>query len=161
MEPEIRVSTTVRTHDDPAKVVESVRSIFPDWNPDETLVRSDFPIRRESREIVGSIETMDNLLSILRENRILDTALDAMAMEADREGTVFRISRQSAIIGKISFVLGSDPLGGVIEISLTGSDIVIWLEQFTWHSGRENVPREVGDELAMSPSGEASDWFGR
>ena len=161
MEPEIRVSTTVRTHDDPAKVVESVRSIFPDWNPDETLVRSDFPIRRESREIVGSIETMDNLLSILRENRILDTALDAMAMEADLEGTVFRISRQSAIIGKISFVLGSDPLGGVIEISLTGSDIVIWLEQFTWHSGRENVPREVGDELAMSSSGEASDWFGR
>jgi len=161
MEPEIRVSTTVRTHDDPAKVIESVRSIFPDWNPDDTLVRSSFPIRRESRKIVGSIETMDNLQSILRENRILDTALDAMAMEADLEGTVFRISRQSAIIGKISFVLGPDPLGGVIEISLTGSDIVIWLEQFTWHSGRENVPREVGDELAMSSSGEASDWFGR
>jgi len=159
VEPEILVSTMFRSHDDPIKVVDSVRSVFPEWNPEGIPDQSDFPISRESEIISESVDSLDNLLSILRENRILDTALDAMAMEADDEGTVFRISRQSASIGKVSFVLGESPLGGTMEVSLNGSEIVLWLEQNTWHSGRDDVPREVGDELAMAASGEASEWF--
>ena len=160
MEPEILVSTVVRSHDDPNKVVDSVRSIFPEWSPKRTLEKSDIPLRRDSEEISGNVDSLDNLLSILRDNRVLDTALDAMAMQADEEGTVFRLSRQSASIGKVSFVLEGSPLGGTMEISLTGRDIVIWLEQATWHNGRDIVPREVGDELAMTEDGEASEWFG-
>ena len=160
MEPEILVSTVVRSHDDPNKVVDSVRSIFPEWSPKRTLEKSDFPLRRDSEEISGNVDSLDNLLSILRDNRVLDTALDAMAMQADEEGTVFSLSRQSASIGKVSFVLEGSPLGGTMEISLTGRDIVIWLEQATWHNGRDIVPREVGDELAMAEDGEASEWFG-
>jgi len=159
VEPEIRVSTMIRSHDDPSKVVDSVRSIFPEWNPKGVPGQSDFPICRESVIIRGSADSLDNLLSILRESRVLDTALDAMSMEADDEGTVFRISRQSASIGKVSFVLGESPLGGTMEVSLSGSGIVLWLEQNTWHSGRDYVPREVGDELAMTASGDASEWF--
>ena len=160
MEPVILVSTVVRSHDDPNKVVDSVRSIFPEWSPKRTLEKSDFPLRRDSEEISGNVDSLDSLLSILRDNRVLDTALDAMAMQADEEGTVFRLSRQSASIGKVSFVLEGSPLGGTMEISLTGRDIVIWLEQATWHNGRDIVPREVGDELAMTEDGEASEWFG-
>ena len=160
MEPEILVSTIVRSHDDPNKVVDSVRSIFPEWSPKRTLEKSDFPLRRDSEEISGNVDSLDNLLAILRDNRVLDTALDAMAMQADEEGTVFRLSRQSASIGKGSFVLEGNPLGGTMEVSLTGRDIVIWLEQATWHNGRDIVPREVGDELAMTEDGEASEWFG-
>ena len=160
MEPVILVSTVVRSHDDPNKVVDSVRSIFPEWSPKRTLEKSDFPSRRDSEEISGNVDSLDNLLAILRDNRVLDTALDAMAMQADEEGTVFRLSRQSASIGKVSFVLEGSPLGGTMEISLTGRDIVIWLEQATWHNGRDIVPREVGDELAMTEDGEASEWFG-
>ena len=159
MEPEILVSTIVRSHDDPNKVVQSVRSIFPEWSPKSTLEKSDFPINRDSEEISGSVDSLDNLLSILRDNRVLDTALDAMAMQADEEGTVFSLSRQSASIGKVSFVLGESPLGGTMEISLTGREIVIWLEQATWHTGRDIVPREVGDELAMTEDGVASEWL--
>ena len=159
MEPEILVSTIVRSHDDPDKVVQSVRSIFPDWSPKSTLEKSDFPINRDSEEISGSVDSLDNLLSILRDSRVLDTALDAMAMQADEEGTVFSLSRQSASIGKVSFVLGESPLGGTMEISLTGREIVIWLEQATWHTGRDIVPREVGDELAMTEDGVASEWL--
>lgn len=160
MEPVILVSTVVRSHDDPNKVVDSVRSIFPEWSPKRTLEKSDFPLRRDSEEISGNVDSLDNLLAILRDNRVLDTALDAMAMQADEEGTVFSLSRQSASIGKVSFVLEGSPLGGTMEISLTGRDIVIWLEQATWHNGRDIVPREVGDELAMTEDGEASEWFG-
>ena len=149
MEPVILVSTVVRSHDDPNKVVDSVRSIFPEWSPKRTLEKSDFPLRRDSEEISGNVDSLDNLLAILRDNRVLDTALDAMAMQADEEGTVFSLSRQSASIGKVSFVLEGSPLGGTMEVSLTGRDIVIWLEQATWHNGRDIVPREVGDELAI------------
>ena len=83
-----------------------------------------------------------------------------MAMEADEEGTVFSLSRQSASIGKVSFVLGDRPLGGTMEVSLAGQDIFLCLEQVTWHNGRDSVPREVGDELAMTENGEAVEWFG-
>jgi hypothetical protein len=159
VEPEIRVSTIVRSHDNPDSVVESVRSIFPDWNPDNSPKHSDFPVSRDSEEISGFAGSLDNLLSKLRENRVLDTALDAMAMEADEEGTVFSLSRQSASIGKVSFVLGDRPLGGTMEVSLAGQDIFLWLEQVTWHNGRDSVPREVGDELAMTENGEAVEWF--
>jgi len=159
MEPEIRVSTVVRSHEDPDRVVECVRSIFPDWSPDNVPENSDFPISRDCEEISGTADSLDNLLSKLRENRVLDTALDAMAMQADDEGTVFSLSRQSASIGKVSFVLGDKPLGGTMEVSLSGRDVVLWLEQATWHNGRDTVPREVGDELAMTETGEATEWF--
>ena len=92
MEPVILVSTVVRSHDDPNKVVDSVRSIFPEWSPKRTLEKSDFPLRRDSEEISGNVDSLDNLLAILRDNRVLDTALDAMAMQADEEGTVFSLS---------------------------------------------------------------------
>ena len=159
MEPEILVSTIVRSHDDPGKVIDSVRSIFPDWSPKNAPEHSDFPIMRDSEEISGKADSLDNLISILRENRVLDTALDAMAMRADEEGTIFSLSRQSASIGKASFVLEESPLGGTMEISLNGRDIVLWLEQATWHKGRDIVPREVGDELSMTETGEAAEWF--
>ncbi|MDG1541040.1 MAG: RNA-binding domain-containing protein [Candidatus Thalassarchaeaceae archaeon] len=159
MEPEIVVSTIVRSHDDPGKVIDSVRSIFPDWSPKNAPEHSDFPIIRDSEEISGKADSLDNLMSILRESRVLDTALDAMAMQADEEGTIFSLSRQSASIGKASFVLEESPLGGTMEISLTGRDIVLWLEQATWHNGRDIVPREVGDDLSMTETGEAAEWF--
>ncbi len=82
-----------------------------------------------------------------------------MAMKSKEDGTSFKLSRQSASIGKVSFVLEGSTLGGVIEVSLVGQDIVLWLEQQTWHNGRENVPREVGDEFSMTEYGEATEWF--
>tara|TARA_B100000287_G_scaffold403085_1_gene424557 strand:- start:997 stop:1485 length:489 start_codon:yes stop_codon:yes gene_type:complete len=159
MDPKVRVSTLVRSHDDPDKVKDSVRFIFPDWEPDYYPEKSPFPVARKSEMISAEIPSIDGLLSILRENRVLDTALDAMAMKAHEDGTVFHLSRQSASIGKVSFVLDGNTLGGLIEVSLHGTDIEIWLEQQTWHVGRESVPREVGDEFSMDPSGDASEWF--
>ena len=98
MEPEILVATVVRSHDDPDKVVESVRSIFPEWIPENKPKQSHFPVERGSVRISGSAKSLDNLMSILRESRVLDTALDAMAMNADEEGTFFSLSRQLSLI---------------------------------------------------------------
>ena len=159
MDPKVRVSTLIRSHDDPDKVKQSVNSIFPDWEPSNYPERFSFPVTRSSEVISAEIQSIDGLLSILRENRVLDTALDAMAMKAHEGGTVFYLSRQSASIGKVSFVLEENALGGLIEVTLEGQDIEIWLEQQTWHTGRERIPREVGDEYAMDSDGEASEWF--
>ena len=159
MEPRVCVSTLVRSHDDPDKVVRSIRMIFPDWEPETVPEKSSFPIKRSSEVISGEIQSIDSLLSILRENRVLDTALDAMAMRSNEEGTVFHLSRQSASVGKVSFVLEENTLGGFVEVSLNGKDIEIWLEQQTWHNGRERIPREVDDEFSMNQFGDPSEWF--
>ena len=159
MDPKVRVSTLIRSHDNPDKVKDSVTSIFPDWEPSNFPGRSSFPVTRGSAVISAKVQSIDGLLSILRENRVLDTALDAMAMKAHEGGTVFYLSRQSASIGKVSFVLERNALGGLIEVTLEGRDIEIWLEQQTWHIGREKVPREVGDEYSMGSDGDAAEWF--
>ena len=159
MDPKVRVSTLIRSHDNPDKVKDSVTSIFPDWEPSNFPGRSSFPVTRGSEVISAKVQSIDGLLSILRENRVLDTALDAMAMKAHEGGTVFYLSRQSASIGKVSFVLERNALGGLIEVTLEGRDIEIWLEQQTWHIGREKVPREVGDEYSMGSDGDAAEWF--
>ena len=159
MEPRVIVSTRVESYEDTSKVISSVRGIFPEWNVDP-IVRSDsFPTSRQSELIIGEASSLDVLFSIVRESRTLDTAMDAMAMRSDEDGTIFSISRQSASIGKISFVIGESPLGGTIDVTLECSEIEPWLEQQTWHRGREEVPRSIGDEISMNVEGSPSEWF--
>ena len=159
MDPEISISTVIRSHEDPRKVIDSIMGLFPQWTPSSNPVVQKFPNNREDIEISGTAESLDNVLSILRDNRILDTALDAMTMNMRDGKTTFSLSRQSALVGKVSFVLDGIALGGTMEICLQGEDLGIWLEQQTWHVGRDTVPRSVGDDLAMSDRGEPMEWF--
>ena len=82
-----------------------------------------------------------------------------MSANLDETGTVFHISRQAAMAGKVAFPLqGVEPLGGVITIEIDGQNLGDWLEAATWHNGRENIPRRIGDEFTMDDSGEAVTW---
>jgi predicted RNA binding protein with dsRBD fold (UPF0201 family) len=73
--------------------------------------------------------------------------------------TSFELSRQAAMVGKIAFPLPNDiPLGGVITVALTSDDLGDWLEAATWHSGRDRMPRSIGDEKTMAEDGEAATW---
>ena len=160
MDPIVPVSTVIRSHEAPQKVIRSVRKIFPDWEPDS--IQDDeggFPTIRVREKISGASNSLDEMLSIIRKNRVLDTALDAMAMKSEDKRANFSLSRQSASIGKVSFVLDNEPLGGTIQVSLVGSDIGLWLEQQTWHSGRDSIPRSIGDEMAMGEEGSPAEWF--
>ena len=50
-------------------------------------------------------------LQQLHEQRILDTALDAMSMNIDGDSTTFHVSRQAAVAGKVAFPIpGDEPL---------------------------------------------------
>ena len=43
-------------------------------------------------------------------------------------------------------------------IEIEGDNLDDWLEAATWHSGRENIPRRIGDEFSMLCDGDASTW---
>ena len=159
--PLISVSTVVQPHEDPKLVVNAVQGMFPDWNPDRTPTNSSFPNERGAEMMAGSSESLDTLLKAIRKQRILDTALDAMTLELDGGSTGFSLSRQAALTGKVSFVIGDRAMGGEMRIGLTGEDLSGWLEKQTWHTGRDSLPRSVGDGLAMGGDGEPVEWFDR
>ena len=80
-------------------------------------------------------------------------------MNLDDNTTSFQILRQAAIAGKVAFNLTEqNPLGGVIEITLSGDDLETWIEAATWHKGRDTVPRRINDDRKMQIDGEASTW---
>ena len=160
MEPEIRVSTVVQPHEAPEKVILAVRNIFPDWSPNKNMVKRTFPHHGSADVLHGNTQSLDKFLESISAQRILDTALDAMTL--DMEGgrhTDFSISRQAALVGKISFSLGERTTGGTVEISIRGEDIDHWIEDITWHQGRSAIPRRAGDELSMSEDGTPNEWF--
>ena len=64
MDPKVRVSTLIRSHDDPEKVKDSVNSIFPDWEPSNYPERFSFPVTRSSEIISAEIHSIDGLLSV-------------------------------------------------------------------------------------------------
>lgn len=107
-------------------------------------------------ELDLAASAIEHLVARCAELRILDTALDAMALRLRGERTTFRLSRAAAWAGKVAFVLpGEVEASGTLELELEGERLGDWLEHITWHSGREAVPRSVGDDLAMDGQGEA------
>jgi len=156
---DIRLSTIIRPHEDSDLVVESVRSLFPDWMPDSVPKSSYFPQTRQDVVLEGECETLDSFLEMARNQRILDTTLDAMSMNLQGDFTSFSVSRQAAIAGKLSFVLEERSLGGEIDVQIEMEGLAGWLERVTWHPGRDSVPRTIGDGLSMSGQGEPAEWF--
>lgn len=120
---------------------------------------SSFPQTRQDVLLEGGCESLDSLLESARNQRILDTALDAMSMRLEDDSTIFSVSRQGAIAGKLSFVLEERTLGGEITVRIEMQGLADWLERLTWHSGRDSIPRVIGDGLGMSEQGDPVEWF--
>ena len=151
------ISTRLTGADSPHLVMQSIINLFPDFAvslPDEP----EYPSNQD--EIIAAKDvSLQTFLEIIHNQSILDTALDCMSANLDINGTVFNISRQAALAGKVAFPLpGDSPLGGVITVEIEGQDLGDWLEAATWHSGRENIPRRIGDEFSMSGDGDAVTW---
>lgn len=155
----IKVSTKIQPHEDVEKVIYSINNIFPDWKPDKIPKKEVFPTKRETIEVSGYSESIDIFMQSVTSQRILDTAFDAMTMNINVNNTSFSISRQAAIMSKVSFVIDEKPLGGIMDIEIERDNLELWLEDETWHPGREEIPRHVKDDLAMNRRGEAVEWF--
>ncbi len=153
------VRTTLSGADSPKKVYEALQCIFPDALVDEL---PDEPSFGQASNQTWSFEDLSlaTFLNQLHEQRILDTALDAMSLNMNEESTTFHINRLAAVAGKIAFPIPGDrPLGGVFEICIAGKGLGDWLQAATWHPGRSQVPRLINDERSMDEDGEASTWI--
>jgi len=159
MEPRISISSMVQPYENAEKVVQSINVFFPDWEVEEIPEKQEFPAKNNSVIISGYSESLEHFLKQIRIQRILDTALDVMCINLESDSTVFDISRQAAIAGKVAFALDNYSLGGKISISLSGEELGLWLEQQTWHEGRNEIPRYPGDEFSMKNNGEPTEWF--
>ena len=153
----VMVSSKLLGADDPELVLESILSIFPDFTcglPE----KPEFPTEQDETLASDGV-SLSNFLEAIHKQSILDTALDFMSKDLDNTGTIFHISRQAAMAGKVAFPLpGENPLGGVITVEIGGENLEDWLEAATWHNGRDNIPRRVGDEFTMDEKGEAVTW---
>ncbi len=166
--PMVTVSTTISAHEVPGKCVEAVQRIFPDFHLEREFSDERFPIKRDFIEIAQDGVAVDFFLQLLSEQRILDTALDAMSLNMvygipgndSIFETKFLVSRQAALVQKIAFVLESErTVGGVIEVKMLSPDLPEWLQDSTWHPGRREIPRSVGDDISMRADGVATEWF--
>ena len=158
--PLVTVSTRVMSHEIGEKCVEAVQKIFPEFLVENIPSEEKFPVRRGEVELICDNLSTECFIELLGEQRILDTALDAMALNLRPPSTTFLLSRQAALSGKVAFVLESErTVGGVIEVTIVCDDIVDWLQEATWHPGRRDVPRSVGDELSMRNDGSVTEWF--
>ncbi|MEL0330608.1 MAG: hypothetical protein VW982_00120 [Candidatus Poseidoniales archaeon] len=154
-----RVSTVLQGADSPQAVLQALHRLFPD------AAVEDLPDEPSFGRAVEAVWTFENLslagfLEQLHEQRILDTALDAMSHNMNGETTVFEIARLAAVAGKVAFPIPDDrPLGGVFEITISGNGLADWLQAATWHAGRSQVPRHINDERSMDDDGESTTWI--
>lgn len=156
---QVRIETEIHGADSPKKVSQAVLALFPEFKlPTDT---PEPELGKGSRQLWSSEQVpLNQFLTLLHRQQILDTALDHMSAHYEGNATVFTLSRQAALAGKISFPLPSEtPLGGVITVHLSGENLADWMEAATWHRGRDSVPKAIRDERSMGDDGEAVTWI--
>ncbi len=152
----VTLTTILKPGDDGSKISQAIVNLFPEASL-ERMEEETFP--SQQNVVIECLNlSMENFLIQVRQQAILDTAMDAMAKKLEGNTTVFSISRLAAYANKIAFTNEQSPLGGCFTIQLEGSGLGDWIEAVTWHNGRQEVPRQLNDDLAMLHDGEASTW---
>ena len=154
------IKAEISASDSLSNVIMAIQELFPNAKIPDTKKINNFPIKIEKKDIIINNIDYKFFFERIHETRIADTALDCMSHNLFSNRTTFKISRQAALAGKVSFVLDNEfPLGGIFEIEVESENINAWIEEMTWHKGREEIPREINDELKMRRDGTSQDWF--
>lgn len=154
----VNISTRVSGADSSEKVRQALQHLFPEAVDEVPMQEPEFGKGTDASWEFHN-PPMTTFLGALHDQRILDTALDAMSKNLRDDATTFELSRQAAFAGKVAFPIpGDSPLGGVFRIKLEGDGLAQWIEAATWHPGRTQVPRTINDERTMDDDGEASTW---
>lgn len=103
---EIRVSARCYPTEDKEKVVRAIKSIFPDAS-----------VQGEELLIAGA-SSIDMFAELLKRQRIRDAARRVMRRNMSGSSTKFRLNKQVAAVGKVSFAEEEHPLGD-IEVTIS------------------------------------------
>ncbi len=100
----LRIEAPVRPSEDAGKVAGAVRNLFPDAQ-----------IEQRDAQLVATSESLDRLEELLNQQRILDTARGVFLRAVAEDGTcaTFRVAKQAAAAGRVSFSVGDSPLGDI------------------------------------------------
>ena len=152
-----RITTSLRGVDSPAKVLQALQCLFPDAErpelEDEPTLGLPVNAAWEFKDV-----SLGAFLQQLHEQRILDTALDAMSMNIDGDSTTFHVSRQAAVAGRWRFPSPAMNRSESVLHHVTGEGLEDWLQAATWHTGRTQVPRNINDDHSMAEDGESTTW---
>lgn len=124
----------VRFTEDPARVRQAVRSLFPD---------------AAFREVPGGLEADSSDLRPLRQRvwqlRIIDTFRGQFlhGMDAARTHTTFRVSKQAALAGHVSFPAAPHVLGDLTVTVAPGPDDPLDVERLAWWLAPETKDGEI------------------
>ena len=152
------VRTTLSGADSPRKVLNALQRIFPDAEVNELPAEPSFG---SASNQAWSFENLSlaTFLNQLHEQRILDTALDAMSLNMKGRPQPFTSDVWLQSLEKSLSLFLETALGGVFEISIVGKGLGDWLQAATWHAGRSQVPRHTNAEPSMDEDGESSTWI--
>lgn len=106
----VRITAPVHPSEDAGKVAGAVRNLFPDAEIDQ-----------RDAQIVASSTSLARLEELLHQQRILDTARGIFLRGVDEAGAraTFRVAKQAAAAGHVSFSVGDSPLG---DLTVTVED---------------------------------------
>jgi len=109
----LEVEAEVRKTEDPEKVKKAILSIFPGLQLD---IKKDV-ICGEGSDVM----LLSRFRELLRKQAILDAARSVMnAGVSDENSMCFRLNKQAAFVGKVSFTNGESPMGPIV--------VKIWAE---------------------------------
>jgi len=115
---EVTVYSLVRPTERLERVVSAIESIFPGLTMD---------IRVDKIEGYGGLQSLTTFHKLLREGRILDTARSTMIKGQVGRAFQFRINKQAAFMGRLSFPPEEEALGS-IHVSISGQESLLdWL----------------------------------
>jgi predicted RNA binding protein with dsRBD fold (UPF0201 family) len=115
---ELSLSAAVRPTESPEKVAGALEMLFPSIE----LAASESRI--EGR---GGPKSLSTFHRLLREQRILDTARSVMLHGRVGDAVQFRLNKQAATVGRVSFPPDEEPLGS-IHVEIRGPKMLIdWL----------------------------------
>jgi len=116
------VHSSVRPTERVERVVSAIEKIFPGLIMD---------IREDRIDAYDGPESLRNFHKLLREQRILDTARSVLLDGRVGNTIQFRLSKQAAFMGKVSFPPDEESLGS-LHIQITGGErLVDWLAPMT------------------------------
>lgn len=98
----VTVTTPLYPTEDRGKVLSALRAIFPEGSVEEG-----------ASSIRIASDALNNYSELVRKQRILDTARAALRRPMAGGKTVFRLNKQAAAAGCISFEEGRQPLGAI------------------------------------------------